>query len=158
MNSMFSVKKIMLVTGLASLTCQPQAWAMDDFDSLDTAASARLPVSPEHELKDPQEKTPDSATQLRREQAKNKKLKAQKAAAQAENKKLKAQLAALQAAQSALAPTPIISQVYKDTVKKTCKKTERNLKKALRLKKKKRSHRPYSHRSDGLSLRSVLRS
>lgn len=158
-NSMFSVKKIMLVTGLAILTCQPQAWALDDFDNPDIAASARLPVSPAHELKSPQKKAPDAATQLRREQTKNKKLKAQKAAAQAENKKLKAKLAALQAVQNALAPT--ISQTYKDPehgLKKSNKKTKKKATKALRLKKKKRSHRPYSHKSDGLSLRSVLRS
>lgn len=107
MNLMFYVKTIMLVTSLASLTYHPQAWAMDDSDNTYAAASAHLPVSPEHELKDPPKKKPSIATQLRREQAKNKKLKAKKAAAQAENKKLKAKLASLQAAQSTLAPTPI---------------------------------------------------
>ncbi len=113
---MFCVKKIMLVTSLAILTCQPQAWAMDDFDNPYIAASARRPVSLEHELEDPQEENPSVATQFQMEQVENKRLKTLITALRAENKKLKAKLAALQAAQSALAPalTPTISQTYKD--------------------------------------------
>lgn len=168
----------MLVAALTNLTCQVQAWAMDDFDNTYAAASAHLPVSPEHELKDPPQKKPSIATQLRREQAKNKKLKAKKAAAQAKNKKLKAQIAAvqvqmqleaeylkteqlheqlatLQATQSALtlALTPNISQIYKDV------KYEYEFKnKNRKTKRKKVINKTYSHKNDGLSLRSVLRS
>lgn len=104
---MFSVKTIMLVTGLASLICQPQAWAMDDLDNPGTAASAGLQISQRHKKGYTQRKrkTLDAAAQLQMERRKNERLKALKTAIRAENKELKAKLAALlQAAQSAPAP------------------------------------------------------
>lgn len=94
---MLNIKTIMLVTGLTSLTCQPQAWAMDDLDNPSTAGSAHLPISPEHELEISQEPSLDVSTQLQREQAENEKLQAQKAAARAENEKLQAKIAAAEA-------------------------------------------------------------
>jgi hypothetical protein len=142
----------MLVTGLASLTCQSQAWAIAGKDDFDTPDIAYLPISPEHELEPPQEEPPSVATQFQMEQVENKRLKALKTALQAKNKKLKAKLAALQAPQSALAPEP------EPGLKSSDKKTKKKARKAVRLKKKKRSHGPYSHKSDDLSLRSVLKS
>ncbi len=143
---MFNVKTILLVTGLAGLTCQPQAWAItdkDDFDTSDKTELAHLPISPEQALEKPQGEPPGVATQFKMEQEENKRLKALKTALRAENKKLKAKLAALQTAQSALAPalTPTISQTYKDPehgLKKPDKKTKKKARKALRLKNKKK--------------------
>lgn len=142
---MFSVKKIMLVAALTNLACRAQAWAMDDFNNPYIAASARHPVSLEHELKASQEAPPSVATQLQIEQAENKKLKALRTALRAKNKELKAQLAVLQLAQSALAPalTPTISRTYKSPelgLKKPNRKTRKKATKAKtsRLKKKKK--------------------
>lgn len=151
---MFNVKtimSIMLVTGLASLTCQSQAWGIAGKDDFDTPDIAYLPISPVQALEEPQEEISDVATQLQMEQIKNKSLKALKIALQVENKNLKAQLTALQAPQSALAPDP------EHGLKNSDKKTKKKSRKAVRLKKKKRNHGPYSHKSDAFSLRSVLR-
>ncbi len=99
MDLMFNIKTIMLVTGLTSLTCQPQAWAMDDVDNTDTAASSSLSISPKHELKDPQEKNPDATTQLQMERLENEKLAAQIAAQEAEAAAAEAEAAAVRVQQ-----------------------------------------------------------
>lgn len=120
---MLNIKTITLVTGLVSLTCHPQAWAMDQDD---LEAPGNLGISP--------------AVQLKMQKLENERLVAQIQLEEERRKtaELEVQLNALQVSS---APPATISQVYKNAehdVKKTYKKTERDVKKALGLRKKKK--------------------
>ena len=162
---MFNVKTIMLITALAGLASPSQAWAMND-ENPDTAGPSIAPKLPALDINDTDEKPSDITAQKQAAQAENEKLEAQIAAAKAEaaatkakqeleaeqrkTAQLQAQLAALQAAQSTPtpvptpAPAPTISQVYKEAehgVKDLYKNTERSVKKAFGLKKKKKKYK-----------------